>query len=133
MPAVVLMACGLAACGGSGTRVQERLQPCASAEGPTDAWCGTLEVSEDRLSGRGRRIALSIVVLPAVGPRVQDDPLVFLAGGPGQGAARMARQVRELFRRVQRDRDIVLIDQRGTGRSHPLDCDTPTDACKPAL
>jgi pimeloyl-ACP methyl ester carboxylesterase len=133
MPAVVLMACGLAACGGSGTPVQERLQPCASADGPTDAWCGTLEVIEDRVSGRGRRIALSIVVLPAVGPRVQDDPLIFLAGGPGQGAARMARQVRDLFRRVQRDRDIVLIDQRGTGRSHPLDCDTPADSLRDLL
>ena len=50
------------------------------------------------------------------------DPLVFLAGGPGQGAAKLAREVRELFGRIQADRDIVLVDQRGTGDSNPLDC-----------
>jgi pimeloyl-ACP methyl ester carboxylesterase len=48
--------------------------------------------------------------------------LFFLAGGPGQGAAKMARIVRELFRNMQADRDIVLIDQRGTGDSNGLTC-----------
>jgi pimeloyl-ACP methyl ester carboxylesterase len=64
---------------------------------------------------------LWIVVLPAVRP-VAHDPLVFLAGGPGQGAAQLARQIRGAFRRGQRTRDIVLVDQRGTGKSNPLNC-----------
>ena len=34
----------------------------------------------------------------------------------------MAAQVREIFRPVLRHRDIVLVDQRGTGKSHPLEC-----------
>jgi pimeloyl-ACP methyl ester carboxylesterase len=100
----------------------DRLQPCTSAQGPTDAYCGTLSVYENRAAAAGRRIALNIVLLPAIGSDVRADPLVFLAGGPGQGAAQMATQVRDVFRRVLRTRDIVLVDQRGTGKSNPLDC-----------
>jgi pimeloyl-ACP methyl ester carboxylesterase len=66
-------------------------------------------------------------VLPSLGGE-HPDPLFFLAGGPGQGAARMARDVRDIFRRVQRDRDIVLVDQRGTGKSNPLECRAETDS-----
>ena len=119
---MLLTLTGAAACGGgSGTRALERLHPCASADGPNDAYCGTFQVFEDRASKTGRQIALWIVVLPAVRP-VGGDPLVFLAGGPGQGAAQLARQVRAAFRTVQRTRDIVLVDQRGTGKSNPLNC-----------
>ncbi len=100
----------------------DRLHPCASEEGPVDAYCGTLSVFENRAARAGRRIALNIVVLPAISNEQKPDPLFFLAGGPGQGAAQMGREVREAFRRVQRDRDIVLVDQRGTGKSNPLDC-----------
>jgi pimeloyl-ACP methyl ester carboxylesterase len=121
-PVLILMIGAAAACGGgSGTRALDRLHPCSSADGPTDAYCGTLTVFEDRTANSGRQISLWIVVLPAVRP-VADDPLVFLAGGPGQGAAQLARQVRGAFRRVQRTRDIVLVDQRGTGKSNPLNC-----------
>jgi pimeloyl-ACP methyl ester carboxylesterase len=119
---VLLALAGSAACGGgSGTRALDRLHPCASAEGPTDAFCGTLTVFEDRVKKTGRQIRLWIVVLPAVRP-VARDPLVFLAGGPGQGAAQLGRQIRAAFRTVQRTRDIVLVDQRGTGKSNPLNC-----------
>jgi pimeloyl-ACP methyl ester carboxylesterase len=110
-------ACG----GGPGSRALDRLRPCVSAEGPTDAYCGTFTVFEDRGARNGRQISLWIVVLPAVRP-VALDPLVFLAGGPGQGAAQLARQIRAAFRTVQRTRDIVLVDQRGTGKSNPLNC-----------
>jgi pimeloyl-ACP methyl ester carboxylesterase len=113
---------GTAACaGGPGTRALDRLHPCNSAEGPTDAYCGSLEVFEDRARGAGRKLNLWIVVLPAARPTAA-DPLFFLAGGPGQGAAQLARQIRGAFRTVQRTRDIVLVDQRGTGKSNPLNC-----------
>jgi pimeloyl-ACP methyl ester carboxylesterase len=118
----LLTLAGAAACSdGRGTGALDRLHPCASAEGPTDAYCGTLTVFEDRARKSGRQIRLWIVVLPAVRP-VARDPLVFLAGGPGQGAAQLARQIRAAFRTVQRTRDIVLVDQRGTGKSNPLNC-----------
>jgi pimeloyl-ACP methyl ester carboxylesterase len=61
-------------------------------------------------------------VLPSTASNPSDDPLFFLAGGPGQAAAQLASQVRTVFREVQRTRDIVLVDQRGTGKSNPLNC-----------
>jgi pimeloyl-ACP methyl ester carboxylesterase len=106
----------------------DRLAPCSSQDGPTDAYCGTLTVFEDRQTRRGRTIDLKIVVLPALGNDARPDPLFFLAGGPGQGAARMARQVREVFRRAQATRDIVLVDQRGTGDSNGLECRSDDDS-----
>jgi len=112
----------MAACtAGVGARALDKLHPCTSSEGPTDAYCGTLTVFENRDTRHGRTLDLWIVVLPAGRPAVQ-DPLVFLAGGPGQGAAQLARQIRGAFRDIQRTRDIVLVDQRGTGKSHPLNC-----------
>lgn len=77
---------------------------------------------ENRQARQGRTIALKLVVLPALSNDPRPDPLFFLAGGPGQGAARMAGDVREAFRRVQAERDIVLVDQRGTGDSNGLEC-----------
>jgi pimeloyl-ACP methyl ester carboxylesterase len=110
-----------------------RLQPCKAEQGPTDALCGTLAVPENREIAGGRRIQLSIVVLPALTDDIQPDPLVFLAGGPGQGAARMAPMVQAAFARVQRHRDIVLVDQRGTGRSNPLTCPVDTSSLSAAF
>jgi pimeloyl-ACP methyl ester carboxylesterase len=77
--------------------------------------CGRLQVFENRETRSGRTISLKIVMLPGLGTDAQSDPLFFLAGGPGQGAAQMAKPLSEVFRRVQTLRDIVLVDQRGTG------------------
>jgi pimeloyl-ACP methyl ester carboxylesterase len=118
----------LAACSGP-TRpsVSSRLHPCVTDEGPTDALCGTLKVFEDRQNRAGRQISLNIVVLPAVGSGI-GDPLFFLAGGPGQGAAKLAPQLHAIFRPIQKTRDIVLVDQRGTGKSNPLECRSNEDS-----
>ena len=112
-----------AACNGSkGPSVNTRLHVCATDEGPDDAYCGTMSVFEDRATRSGRRLSLTIVVLPAVRGDAKPDPVFFLAGGPGQAAAQMADTIKRTFARIERDRDIVLVDQRGTGKSHPLDC-----------
>jgi pimeloyl-ACP methyl ester carboxylesterase len=105
----------------------DRLHPCSGDDGPTDAYCGTLTVFENRESKQGRKIDLRIVVLPALSRVAKPDPVFFLAGGPGQGAAQMARGLRDIFRRVQAERDIVLVDQRGTGKSNPLICTSDSD------
>ena len=99
-----------------------RLHACTSAEGPTDASCGTVPVYENRAAAAGRRIDLHVVALPSLAPEPAPDPLFFLAGGPGQAAAQMAAEVREMFRPILRHRDIILVDQRGTGKSNPLAC-----------
>ena len=104
------------------TQAIDRLKPCTGYDTPADAYCGTFKVYENRATKQGRQIDLNIVVLPALSNDAKPDPLFFLAGGPGQGAAQLAKTVREIFRRVQNDRDIVLVDQRGTGKSNPLNC-----------
>ncbi len=105
----------------------DHLKPCASADGPTDAYCGKLEVWENRAAKTGRKISLKIVVLPALKQEAAPDPLFFLAGGPGQGAAELAGILEEPYRRIEANRDIVLVDQRGTGKSNPLECKPPDD------
>jgi len=129
----IAMLIASAGCGQARISYLDRLHPCTSSEAAVDAYCGTLSVFENRQTRSGRRISLNIVVLPAISSDVKPDPLVFLAGGPGQGAAQMAREIREGFRRIQRDRDIVLVDQRGTGKSHPLNCRDPQEHLRDAL
>ncbi len=105
--------------------VFDRLHSCTTEEGPVDALCGKLEVFENRQAQTGRKIALNIVVLPAVSNDPRPDPLFVLAGGPGAGAADNADLFQPGFERMQVNRDIVLVDQRGTGKSNPLDCKLP--------
>lgn len=105
----------------------DRLHPCGIAEGPPDAYCGTHRVFEDRAAQTGRTIDLKIVVAPALRRDPKPDPLFIFEGGPGGGAATLAAQRIPMFRRYQTDRDIVLVDQRGTGESNPLDCAADAD------
>jgi pimeloyl-ACP methyl ester carboxylesterase len=86
------------------------------------AECGRLEVPEDPQQPAGRRIALRVVRVPSLERGRRADPLFILAGGPGAAATGFYASVAAVFERVHRDRDIVLLDQRGTGGSNPLDC-----------
>ena len=83
--------------------------------------CGALEVPENRARPQGRQLSIFIAILPANTLTPNPDPLVLLAGGPGQAASTLGPFALQLAA-VRRTRDIVLIDQRGTGRSSPLDC-----------
>src|SRR5262249_10256689 len=85
--------------------------------------CGTHSVFENRAAQTGRRVALNIVVVPAQSPIPVVDPVFVFAGGPGLGAASTVTGDSEWFSNtVRRERDIVFIDQRGTGRSNRLSC-----------
>lgn len=107
------------------------LSDCRFASYATKALCGQLQVFEDRTAQAGRRIPLSIVVLPALDPEPAPDPVFFLGGGPGQGAATIASAGEDaLMAQLRRRRDLVFVDQRGTGNSHPLICNLSGD---PAL
>ncbi|MGH9769176.1 MAG: alpha/beta fold hydrolase, partial [Blastocatellia bacterium] len=88
-----------------------------------EARCGTYEVYEDRRAQKGRRVALKIAVLPALGPKPAPDALFILAGGPGQAATENADFFARAFAKVRQERDIVIVDQRGTGGSNGLHCD----------
>ena len=84
--------------------------------------CGKLVVAENPASPGGRRISLAFARVPAISRRKQPDPLFVLAGGPGMAATTFYATVAPVFTRIHRDRDIILLDQRGTGGSNPLNC-----------
>ena len=108
-----------------------RLEDCriesAAAGGSLAARCGTLRVPENRDDPRSRSIGLHVAVVPALRVQPLGDPLFVLAGGPGQGASDFYASVSAAFSRIRRDRDIVLVDQRGTGRSNRVDCQFDDD------
>jgi pimeloyl-ACP methyl ester carboxylesterase len=97
----------------------------------SDVWelgqCGTLSVAEDSSRPTGRRLALRVVVMPARRAPVADDPIFLLTGGPGMAATSMQRYANAVLGELRDTHDIVLIDQRGTGGSNPLDCDLYAD------
>ncbi|HWS77739.1 MAG TPA: alpha/beta hydrolase [Thermomonas sp.] len=92
---------------------------------PLEAQCTTLAVPEDHGKPGGRTIALNIAWIP---PRNTSDPapdpVFFLAGGPGQAAVATFPGLAPVFKDVMKDRGVVLVDQRGTGKSNPLNCKT---------
>ena len=92
-----------------------------------DARCGILTVPEDRSSSEGQTIDLKIAVVPAIKRDPEPDALFLLAGGPGQSAIESFPAIVPLMFQIHEDRDIVLVDQRGTGESNPLRCLDPED------
>ncbi len=105
------------------------LKPCRLEGSGRQALCGTHEVWEDRAAKQGRKVPLKVVVVPALASSPAPDPVVLLAGGPGQGAAKLAGYMVPVLERINRNRDLLFVDQRGTGASRPLECDpVPNDA-----
>jgi pimeloyl-ACP methyl ester carboxylesterase len=84
--------------------------------------CGALLVPENPARPGGRRIRLAFARIPAISRSKHPDPLFLLAGGPGMAATTFYAMTAPVFARIHRDRDIVLVDQRGTGKSNPLNC-----------
>jgi pimeloyl-ACP methyl ester carboxylesterase len=122
---VALLALGAAvsSCSPSSQRsARLALEPCRLDGLSVEARCGRFEVWENRRTREGRRLELKVAVVPALAANPRRDPLFVLVGGPGQAATEAGPQIAEALREVQRRRDIVLLDQRGTGSSHPLDC-----------
>ena len=100
----------------------------ANTNGSVAARCGRFNVPENPAAPTGRRIALHVAVIPALRSRDRADPLFVISGGPGQAASDFYLAMAQVFGRIRRDHDIVLIDQRGTGRSNKLDCPLPNDS-----
>jgi pimeloyl-ACP methyl ester carboxylesterase len=88
--------------------------------------CGVVPRPLDPAHPEGVMIDVHYVVVPAMARRKLPDPVFVFAGGPGQSAIGIAPSTLPLFGRLNNRRDIVFIDQRGTGRSAPLACDDPT-------
>ncbi len=94
-----------------------------AAGGSLEAQCARLEVAENPQAPQGRQIALNVAWLPAARDSAgTGDPVFFLAGGPGQAATDVATVVDAALREVRKQRHVILVDQRGTGKSNPLTC-----------
>ncbi|MCA2979914.1 MAG: alpha/beta fold hydrolase [Myxococcaceae bacterium] len=109
-----------AGCSRSGPRVET--VPCVLPGVGREARCLTLERPEDPDVPAGRRVSVRVAVVPATGVRPLPDALFVFAGGPGQAAGDVAGAVMPLFAGLEARRDVVFVDQRGTGASSPLSC-----------
>ena len=96
------------------------LEPCHVDGYDVETLCGTLPVPIE--ADGDATLDLRVVVVPAVKPVPETDPLVLLAGGPGQAATEAYGPMMNAMSRIQQSRDLILMDQRGTGSSRPLDC-----------
>jgi pimeloyl-ACP methyl ester carboxylesterase len=82
-----------------------------------------LEVPENSNRPEGRRLRIGVAVIPATGGKPGPDPIAILMGGPGEDAIGAAEIYARQFAPLRQDHDILLVDQRGTGRSGALHCD----------
>ena len=89
-----------------------------------NARCGTFDVAEDPADPSGKKISLKVAIAPATGKSTEPDPVFFFAGGPGQAASETWVMIQSTLRKIRKSRDIVMIDQRGTGGSNKLACET---------
>jgi pimeloyl-ACP methyl ester carboxylesterase len=108
--------------GGAGAAAPADTSPCWLKGWPHAARCGVLQRPLDPARPQGLQIDLHYAVVPAVARNKAPDAVFFFAGGPGQSAIELAGALAAAHRRLQQRRDLVFIDQRGTGRSAPLAC-----------
>lgn len=113
----------LLAAASAGAWAQDRLSPCRVDGIRNPVQCGRVARPLDAARPDGVSIDVHFVVVPALARHKHPDPVFLLAGGPGQSAISLADQGLALFQRLGNRRDIVFVDQRGTGRSAPLVCD----------
>jgi len=120
---VLLLAGGAVDVSAQSDRHSQLLVPCNLPDIKDKAECGSVEVFENRAKRSGRKISLKIIRLPASGNDRATDPLFYIAGGPGSSATEDAPGIAQLFAKIHEHRDLVFVDQRGTGGSHPLNCE----------
>lgn len=99
----------------------ELAQPRSAAT--TAAWCAPFTQPENRAAPEGRQIAFRLALIRSDAARPESDPLVLLAGGPGQAATESWSQLAGAFGAARRKRHVILLDQRGTGGSNALRCE----------
>src|SRR5699024_9183291 len=78
--------------------------------------------AEDPNRPEGHQIELAFAVKPARADSALADPVVFLAGGPGQSARDALPIMQAALHEINRERDLIFLDQRGTGGSNALEC-----------
>jgi pimeloyl-ACP methyl ester carboxylesterase len=108
-------------------RAELPLEDCRISAGPGSpgikARCGILERHENPSDENSPLLALSVAIVPALSLEPEPDPFVPIAGGPGQSTIEFYARLSHAFEDIRRTRDIVLLDQRGTGSSAAMECD----------
>jgi pimeloyl-ACP methyl ester carboxylesterase len=127
---VLLVACGESKpATGSGIALSD----CRLKDVDSVVRCSMVAVPEDHANAQnGKLINIHVAVLPSLARRAEPDPVYFFAGGPGQAASEIGRVVSALGE-LRKHRDIVLVDQRGTGKSKTLTCATGTGTAVDSL
>ncbi len=86
------------------------------------ALCATLSVPENYAEPNGKQIDLFIAKIKSMSKNPEPDPFTLLAGGPGQSATESYVVMRGALEKIRKQRDIILVDQRGTGKSNQMQC-----------
>lgn len=114
-----------------GTASALELSDCRISAGPSfpslKARCGTFERPLNPDDPDSPMLELRVAVVPALNLKPQPDPVVPLSGGPGQAAIEFYGGYFFAFEPLRRDREILLLDQRGTGESARMDCPAGDD------
>ena len=107
------------------------LKDCRISAGPgmpsMSARCGMMTRPLDPSGELSGEIELRVAVVPALNLTPEPDPIVPIAGGPGQGSVQFYTGYAGAFEKLRRNRDILLVDQRGTGESATMDCEFDDD------
>ncbi|MBR7801034.1 alpha/beta fold hydrolase [Undibacterium fentianense] len=97
-------------------------KPCRVPNFPQEVRCGQIQRPLDPSKPDGKKIDVHYVVLPSQDRNKLPDAVFLLAGGPGQSAIAAAGFGEAVLGKLNRRRDLVFVDQRGTGKSAPLKC-----------
>jgi len=85
--------------------------------------CGFVVVPEDHNDPDGPTIKLAVAVVKDESDNHQPDPVMLLAGGPGEKTVHNAPAMAQIFAPIHPNRDLIVFDQRGAGLSEPaLEC-----------
>ena len=90
---------------------------------PVQVDCGYVSVLEDRGRPDGNVLKLAVARLRGSLRSPHPDPVIYLAGGPGDSALEQTARFIHDARFIWEERDLILLDQRGVGHSEPrLEC-----------
>ncbi len=123
----------LLACGGRAAATAPRAAPtlrmgeivlsrCTRVPAIPPAYCGRLERPLDPGGARDGRLSIYFELYPHSGPDKAAGMLVATEGGPGYPATQSRAEYLALFAPLRRNHDVLIMDNRGTGRSGALDC-----------
>jgi pimeloyl-ACP methyl ester carboxylesterase len=110
------------ACAGGPAEAAVTERSCHVEEFETPVRCVTLDVPRDYDQPNAGSLKVTAVIIPASTGRPSPDPVVLLAGGPGQPASSLAGLLPALIGEARKTRDVVLFDLRGMGLSESLNC-----------